>query len=234
MKVYVGTSGWLYDWNEGGNFEWFVEQSCLNSVELNASFYRFPFTNQIRSWSTKAKDIRFSIKVHRKITHILKLNEQAMSVWNDFQSLFSPLEKNIDFYLFQMPPSFSPEHLDKVQDFFSRIGHSPRFAIEFRHSDWFEEKLVREIEKIGIVFVSVDSPQREAFIVKTNGVVYIRFHGRGSWYSYDYSVKELEDTSKKIYLLKPEYVYAYFNNNHNMLSNARKFLKLLVKVGNKY
>ncbi|MCM8762618.1 MAG: DUF72 domain-containing protein [Candidatus Omnitrophica bacterium] len=231
MKVYAGTSGWLYDWNKGGNFEWFVEHSELNSVELNASFYRFPFPNQIKYWSTKAKGIRFSIKVHRKITHILKLNEQAIEVWNDFQSLFSPLKKTIDFYLFQMSPSFSPQHLDRVQDFFSKVGHNHKFAIEFRHPNWFDERMVRQIEKTGLVFVSVDNPQRQAFVVKTNSVIYIRFHGRGSWYSYDYSVKELEDISKQIYLLKPEYVYGYFNNNHNMLSNARKFLKMLVKGG---
>lgn len=231
MKVYVGTSGWLYDWNEGGNFDWFVEYSKLNSVELNASFYRFPFLNQIKSWAAKAKDIRFSIKVHRKITHILKLNKEAIDVWNDFNSLFSPLKKNIDFYLFQLPPSFSPEHLDKMQKFFSKIEQNKKFAIEFRHSGWFDEKMVKEIEKIGAVFVSVDSPQIQSFVVKTNGVIYLRFHGRVSWYSYDYSEKELEEICKKIYLLKPDFIYAYFNNNHSMLSNAREFLKMLVKGG---
>lgn len=30
MKIYVGTSGWLYSWNEGRSFEWYVENSKLN------------------------------------------------------------------------------------------------------------------------------------------------------------------------------------------------------------
>jgi len=38
MKIFVGTSGWSYSWNEGGNFDWFVENSNLNAVELNVSF----------------------------------------------------------------------------------------------------------------------------------------------------------------------------------------------------
>jgi len=114
MEIYVGTSGWVYDWNEGKNFDWFVENSLLNSVELNASFYRFPFPNQVNSWAKKCKNIRFAIKVHRKITHILRLKKEAKDVWYNFRNLFSPLEKNIDFYLFQMPPSFSLNYFDRI------------------------------------------------------------------------------------------------------------------------
>ncbi len=53
MKFYVGTSGWAYKWNKGGNLEWYLENSGLNAVELNASFYRFPFPNQIKGWVKK-------------------------------------------------------------------------------------------------------------------------------------------------------------------------------------
>ncbi|RLF12723.1 MAG: DUF72 domain-containing protein, partial [Thermoprotei archaeon] len=39
MRVYIGTSGWLYDWNLDGSLDWYVKNSGLNAVELNASFY---------------------------------------------------------------------------------------------------------------------------------------------------------------------------------------------------
>ena len=119
MEIYVGTSGWLYDWNEDRSFDWFVKNSELNSVELNASFYRFPFPNQVKSWAKKCKDIRFAIKVHRKITHILRLKEESFQVWKDFRNLFRPLEEKIDFYLFQLPPSFSIQYLERVEKFFN-------------------------------------------------------------------------------------------------------------------
>ncbi|MEM4913906.1 MAG: DUF72 domain-containing protein, partial [Desulfurococcaceae archaeon] len=70
MEVYVGTSGWLYDWNEGASLDWYVEESGLNAVELNASFYRFPFRNQVKGWSIKGSTLRWSVKVHRSITHL--------------------------------------------------------------------------------------------------------------------------------------------------------------------
>jgi len=227
MEIYVGTSGWFYDWNEGKNFDWFVKNSGLNSVELNASFYRFPFPNQIKSWSKKCKNIRFAVKVHRKITHNLKLKKEAKDVWYDFKNLFSPLEKNIDFYLFQMPPSFSLNYFDRTVEFFKGEKNKRKFAIEFRHNDWFNEKVVKEIEKVGLVFVSVDSPEIKSFIVKTNNIIYLRFHGRTNWYNHNYSKKELTEISKKVKELNPEKIYAYFNNNHNMLSNAQTFFHTL-------
>jgi len=54
LKALVGTSGWLYDWNEGGDLRWYVENSGLNAIELNASFYRFPFPSQVKGWSRRA------------------------------------------------------------------------------------------------------------------------------------------------------------------------------------
>ncbi|RLE90384.1 MAG: DUF72 domain-containing protein, partial [Thermoprotei archaeon] len=73
MEIYVGTSGWMYDWNIGGNLDWYVKFSELNTVELNASFYRFPFRNQVRSWARKGSKLKWAIKVHRSITHYRKL-----------------------------------------------------------------------------------------------------------------------------------------------------------------
>jgi uncharacterized protein YecE (DUF72 family) len=228
MKILVGTSGWYYEWNEKKNFEWYVNHSNLNSVELNASFYRFPFLNHIRGWSKKCGDIRFSVKVHRKITHILRLKSEGKQTWRDFKKLFSPIEDKIDFYLFQMPPSFSTKFLtERVKRFFEGEEDKEKVAIEFRSPDWFEEKYVKEIEKIGTVFVSVDSPQIKSFIVKTNGVIYLRLHGRTDWYSHNYEKKELEEISEKIAGLKPEKIYVYFNNNHNMLLNARNFYEII-------
>ena len=37
LRVYVGTSGWAYFWNPDG-LDWYVRNSGLNAVELNASF----------------------------------------------------------------------------------------------------------------------------------------------------------------------------------------------------
>jgi uncharacterized protein YecE (DUF72 family) len=109
LEFYVGTSGWYYSWNKEKNFTWYVNNSQLNAVELNASFYRFPFPNQVKSWAQKGRGIRFSIKVSRRITHIHRLNQESYPVFEAFIRLFKPLESLIDFYFFQFPPR-SPQN----------------------------------------------------------------------------------------------------------------------------
>lgn len=102
MKFFVGSSGWQYSWNPDG-LEWYLKNTNLNAIELNSSFYRFPFPNQVKGWKNKMKirEIRWSIKVNRLITHVYKLNEKALEIWKKFEKLFIPLEEYIDFYFFK-------------------------------------------------------------------------------------------------------------------------------------
>ena len=110
-----------------------------------------------------------------------------------------------------------------------KFKNREKIAVEFRHLTWFNEEAIKKIEKMGLVFVSVDSPQIQSFIVKTKNTVYLRFHGRTGWYNHNYSQKELKEIAEKIIKKKPKYVYVYFNNNHNMLSNAQTFQKIMRK-----
>lgn len=230
MEIFVGTSGWLYDWNLGKNFAWFVENSGLNAVELNASFYRFPFPNQIKSWVEKGGNIRFAIKVNRRITHIYRLRGESFALWKSFQELFSPLESNIDFYLFQFPPSFRPESFTEIEHFFNPASLKEfKFALEFRNEAWFQDDLIKKIEQLNLIVVSLDSPKQPEAIYITNGIIYLRFHGRTSWYNHNYTEEELKTIAQKCLNLRPQKIYAFFNNNHHMLENAQAFFSVLQK-----
>jgi uncharacterized protein YecE (DUF72 family) len=50
LEIRIGTSGYTYSWNKGkfDPFMWYVSQG-FNSVEINASFYRFPAESWIRN-----------------------------------------------------------------------------------------------------------------------------------------------------------------------------------------
>ena len=228
MKVYVGTSGWLYDWNLDGDFKWYVRNSGLNAIELNASYYRFPYRNQVISWSKAGKDLRWSIKVHRSITHYRKLSLEAYNIWVKFHKLFEPLEDIIDFYLFQMPPTYvkNVKNVEKIINFVRKADLRGKVAIEFRHESWFNKDTVDLCRKLEITLVSIDSPIA-SWIIRSNDTVYLRMHGRGDWYVYDYNVEELRDLTARIYSLNPGRVYVFFNNNHWMLENARIMLNIL-------
>jgi len=226
--VYVGTSGWLYDWNEGASLDWYVEESGLNAVELNASFYRFPFRNQVSGWARRGRLLRWSIKVHRSITHTRKMSEKALEIWVKFHDLFKIMDDIVDFYLFQLPPNFSckKENLERIEAFNSTTRLGSRLAVEFRHSSCFNENVAKWAENTGIVVVSIDAPIAH-WITSSSGTIYLRMHGREVWYGYEYSERELEEIAREIVNLKPERVYVFFNNNHWMLGNARYMKRVL-------
>jgi len=231
--VYVGTSGWVYDWNQGGDFRWYARYSRLNAVELNASFYRFPYPSQVASWARRGSGLRWSVKVHRSITHYSRLGAKALEIWDRFKALFKPLEPYIDFYLFQLPPSYRCDGrgVSRLRDFAASVNLGRRFAVEFRHPSCFTRGLAELCRELGVTMVSVDSPEAR-WLVNTSGWLYLRMHGRDVWYAYEYSPEELEEVAQSILRIEspPERIYVFFNNNHWMLENARYMLLLLKKL----
>jgi len=227
MEVFVGTSGWMYAWNEEQNLDWYVKNSGLNAVELNASFYRFPLPKWVESWMTKGNQLRWSIKVNRLITHTFKFGERALDSWRRFEATFKPLEPNIDFYLFQLPPFMTSSFASRLNKFVEKTGIGQKFALEVRNLDWFNKTWMEWASKLGITWVSVDCPDYPLDVFNTNGIVYDRMHGRYDWYSTHYKDEELEEVAKNIAQVKPEKAYVFFNNNHAMLGNARKMLAIL-------
>lgn len=229
MEIFVGTSGWMYSWNEDGNLNWYIKNCNLNAVELNASFYRFPFENQIKGWSKKGTNLKWAIKVHRLSTHKFKLSEDAKESFKKFLELFKPMENIIDFYLFQLPPSYSPLESEKLINFLKDFNKR-KIVIEFRNKNWYDLNLEEFGNKENLLICSVDSPDFQKKIFKIDKIVYLRFHGRESWYQYDYDEDELIEIAKIIKNKKPEKVYSFFNNNHSMLKNAQKFFEILKNV----
>ena len=222
FDFYVGTSGWAYQWNLGNSLEWYVNESELNAVELNMSFYRFPYSNMIKSWVRKGSNLAWIVKVHRSITHFKKLNEEAYSIFKKFKQIFKPLEENIHYYLLQLPPKFI--NIEKLEKFIEECGNE-KLSIEFRHPSMFTNDIIQWGKKQGVLLVSIDAPKMPNKII-SESTIYERIHGRTGWYSHDYSNEELIEIRDKIISTNPKKVYIFFNNNHAMLRNARTIYKM--------
>ncbi|MEM1508336.1 MAG: DUF72 domain-containing protein [Thermofilaceae archaeon] len=166
--------------------------------------------------------------MHRSITHLRKLGSEALKTWERFRELFKPMDHLVDFYLFQLPPNFSAtnSNFNRIREFASFTGLRWRMAVEFRHESWFSAESAELCREIEATFVSVDAPIAR-WIASSNGIVYLRVHGRDSWYAYDYSEDELRDLARRTAKLTPEKIYVFFNNNHWMLGNARVMRTLL-------
>ena len=227
MKVFVGTSGWYYDWNIDKTLDWYVANSGLNAVELNASFYRFPFPNQVKAWVRKGKSLRWVIKVSRLITHQFKFSNRSIETWNRFAALFSVMEDLIDFFLLQIPPNLTSSARERIMSFIDQTGMTDKFALEPRHDSWFNDENASWANVAGLTWVSIDAPKFTRDIFKTTDSVYLRMHGRTDWYQHDYKTSELKAISKRICAVKPERAYVFFNNDHSMLDNAQDMYAIM-------
>jgi uncharacterized protein YecE (DUF72 family) len=217
MKVFIGTSGWSYNWNEGNSLEWYVNNSDLNAIELNMSFYRFPYPNMVKSWLKKGKQLAWVIKVHRSITHYKKLNKESYVIFKRFQEIFKPLEKYIHYYLLQLSPRFN--NIDTL-DLFIDECKCEKLCVEFRNQSFFNDDIIKWAKKKGILIVSIDAPNMPQKIM-SNRIIYERIHGITDWYSHNYSREELLNIKNRILNCNPEQIYLFFNNNHAMLENAK-------------
>jgi len=224
MLVKVGTSGYNYFWNEGkpNPFQWYLSKG-FKTVEINATFYSFPSNSWIKIWEKAPEDFEFSVKVHRSITHYSKLKGKALILWERFSSLFKSIK--VSFWLFQLPPSFSYKNFDNLKNFVDNLEDKEKMVFEFREEGWW--KHIKEVKKLGVIFCSLDAPDLPMDIIPCNGTIYLRLHGRTSWYSHIYTDEELKELVKRIKKLKPKKVYIYLNNNHGMLPNALNLIQLL-------
>ncbi len=227
VLIKVGTSGYSYYWNEGRPtpFEWYLKQG-FPTVEVNASFYRFPLASWAKTWSLAPDYFDFSIKVHRSITHYAKLGGKSIDLWRRFKNSLSEVEDKISFWLFQMPSSFtySDRNYSALSRFFGELNIGNRAIVEFRDPSWW--KHIEVVKDVGIGFCSVDAPDLPRDIVAVNCVVYVRLHGRTAWYNHVYACKELHSIMERIDGSRASRKYVYLNNDEGMLENGRFLLEL--------
>src|SRR5512139_3286676 len=97
MEIFVGTAGWSNPiWNPDGLL-WYQKHSRLNAVELNMSFFQLPTKMHIDEWRNDGKDLRWTVKVNRAVTHLFRFNQTAKEHFAQFRDLFAPMDNLIDY-----------------------------------------------------------------------------------------------------------------------------------------
>lgn len=202
----------------------------FDTVELNASFYRFPTPSSVRRWYLQAPEgFVYSVKAPRIITH-LKRFKDCEGLLNEFYLVLEKeLKEKLGCVLFQLPPSLQAEH-----ELLTRILRlmNPRFknVIEFRHASWWTPWVYNAMRSNGIAFCSVHAPGLPADLVSTSNHAYHRFHGI-PWYAQEYTHDELKAWADRFRQLDAAYVWIYFNNDTAAYAprNALQLMKMLVQ-----
>lgn len=236
MVNYLGTSGWFYShWqglfypNDLPQSKWF-KYYCQNfkTVELNSTFYHFPTEKTALGWYKKSPaDFVYTLKVNRFITHLKKFKGCEKQI-KDFYKVGKVLKEKMGCFLFQLPPSLKYDE-DKLREIIEQLDKEKLNALEFRHETWFNQEVYDFLKKNNIICCVVSAPDLPEEFVKTAKDVYIRFHGKKSWYGSNYNKGELKEYARKIKRLKARNNWVYFNNDYHAyaVKNCLELKKML-------
>jgi uncharacterized protein YecE (DUF72 family) len=217
MQIEIGCSGWSYrEWK--GLFypltvpqkEWFSYYAKrFSTVEINVSFYRTPSLQTLQKWYSQAPDgFYYILKAPKLLTHLKRFKDCKADL-QGFYSLGETLQEKLGGFLFQFPASFTcqPSRLERIVQTLDPVY---RNIVEFRHPSWWHGEVCQALERVGIIFCSVNSPDLPQNIILSQGRVYLRLHGNR--YKGSYGKNILQQLKAKIEALHPHEVWIYFNN----------------------
>lgn len=239
MRVYIGCSGFYYkDWKNEFYPQSLPKKDWLsyyaekfNAVEINSSFYRIPDRKDLKIWAEKTPDnFRFVFKGYQFITHRKKLNvdQDLVRSLHDFYESLSLIEHKTAGILWQFPSNF-PYDLKRIEKFSEHLKMEIPNFFEFRKPEWFHQEVIDLMNQLGHGFCTVSAPglqYDEVFSISKR--VYLRLHGKYTWYDYLYNDEELKEFKAKIQTAKPDQAFVFFNNDVGAQAprNARQMIDL--------
>lgn len=188
-QLYVGCAKWNKQdlknfYPRGTKDELAYYSSQFNSIELNATFYRLFPKEQFEKWYEKVPaDFRFFPKVTQNISHLKRLIN-APELLPEYLDHTLLLKEKLGCIFLQMHNNFQPKNWDRVEQFVEAWPQEVPLAIEFRHTDWFNEETVSqklyhllEINNIANVLVDTAGRRDIMHMRMTNSEAFIRFVG---------------------------------------------------------
>ncbi|MET0990525.1 MAG: DUF72 domain-containing protein [Glaciihabitans sp.] len=233
MTAHIGTSGWSYDHWDGvlyppglpprQRLEHYVRR--FSTVELNASFYRWPREATFASWNRRLPPgFLLTVKAPRGLTHAKKLYEPE--VWIErIARCWHELGDKRALLLVQLPPAMQRDDA-RLAYFLGALPGWIRVAVELRHPSWDHPDVYALLEHHNTAYCVMSGAGLNCVLRATSDVVYVRMHGPDHDYLYggSYSdddlrwwadrIREWEGAGKE--------VFVYFNNDGggNAVRNA--------------
>jgi uncharacterized protein YecE (DUF72 family) len=195
------------------------------TVELNASYYRWPPDRTFASWRRRLPDgFTMSVKASRGLTHAKRLYApeewiaRASACWHE-------LGDRRGVFLVQLAPSHARDDA-RLEYFLSRVPSWMRVAVEFRHGSWQDEAVYDVLQRHGAAYVVMSGAHLPCVLRATAPFVYVRMHGPDHEHLYggSYSDQDLSWWAERVreWDRDGRDVYVYFNNDGggNAVRNA--------------
>lgn len=186
-NIFVGCSQWsktklkgFYPPGTKDPLTYYATQ--FNSVELNATFYRIFSPETFTTWYHKTPaGFKFFPKLYQDISHWKRLKD-VDKVVDDYLYSAINLKEKLGTVFLQMHTNFAPKDFDRVEAFVKTWPTEIPLAIEFRHTDWYNDRSVADrlydvLNTYNISNIIVDTPGRRDLLHMrlTNGTAFIRF-----------------------------------------------------------
>jgi uncharacterized protein YecE (DUF72 family) len=225
VAFWVGTSGWSYDhwvgvlYPEGlapvRRLETYIDH--FRTVELNASFYRWPAPRTFAGWRRRLPEgFRMAVKAPRGLTHGRRL--YGPESWIDRISAgLHELRGRRGPLLVQLPPDMARDD-GRLAYFLDRLPDWIEVAVELRHPSWQDEEVFGLLASSGASYVVMSGANLPCVLRATAPFVYVRLHGpdHDHLYAGSYSQADLSwwaDRFREWEWQDRTDVYAYFNND---------------------
>ena len=192
-EIFVGTSGYSFkDWvgtfypsgtKSSDYLPYYSGQ--FNCVEVNSTYYGIPQPRVMQQMAEKTPEgFRFIVKLNQAMTHDAA---REPALYERFLEVVQPLKSAGKYrgLLAQFPWAFRREarskaHLELLRE---RLPREPLW-VEFRHDSWMHPKLPAWLQERELGYCAVDEPALPGLVPPvthvTNGVGYVRFHGRNA------------------------------------------------------
>ncbi|MFI2742391.1 DUF72 domain-containing protein [Zhouia sp. PK063] len=197
LQVYVGCAKWNKQdlkgfYPRGTKDELAYYSSQFNCIELNATFYRIFPPEQFVTWYNKVPDdFRFFPKIFQRVSHLKRLTDYEATV-EEYLNAAVHLKEKLGTVFLQMHNNFAPKNFDRVVGFIEYWPKEIPLAVEFRHTDWFnDEKVSTELyhllEENNVANIIVDTAGRRDLMHMrlTNDEAFVRYVGANHASDYD-------------------------------------------------
>jgi uncharacterized protein YecE (DUF72 family) len=137
-----------------------------------------PNKNMVKNWAKKTPDnFKFTAKFPKLITHdkhLVDVNEEVYTFLNNME----PLEEKTLALLIQLPPSMQiMPGLQNLKDLVRMLDGRFRYAVEVRHSSWFQDLAYNFFANNDICMVWSQLARMSTPPIVTTDFLYVRFIG---------------------------------------------------------
>ena len=240
MAIHVGTSGWSYaHWTGVLYPEGLLPRERLDhylphfrTVELNASYYRWPTDAAFARWRKRLPDgFLLAVKAPRGLTHAQRLYKPERWIARVANGL-ARLGDRRGPLLVQLSP-LMPLDYPRLAWFLARLPPWLDVAVELRHPSWHREEVFALLERHGAAYCVMSGAGLPCVLRATARRVYVRLHGpdAGHLYAGSYSDDDLRWWADRVreWAAQGRDVFAYFNNDGggHAVRNAATLRRLL-------